>query len=456
MTKLAILAGTLSLAGACATDNDKMPQSQPPAPTAFKLRIDNIAPWTVLKSGVQLVKASGASGALASGDAVDITFTAGKKQNVSFAAMFGESNDWFFAPDVGGIALYDASGNPVSGDVTSQIKLWNAGTEIDQEPAVGDSTGPKQPSPDYGAPDPDPTIREVPVNVTLSDGSMFTRPQINQMIQATLIPGASGQFTLHLANVSTSTTLVTSQGMRSIHISPPVWAVHILPAPLFTVGQADRGQGLELVAESGRAAVLAGNLHELSGAATPISPGVFAVHHDPEPLYGLGQPDRGLGLEHQCEDGNNMALLEAMNGVASSGKIAQAGSFDIPVGASAKGAATPGNAFEIDLMGVPGDHVSFTTMFGMSDDWCFASQPEGIALFNDDGTAVNGEVTEEVGIYDAGTEVDEELAIGADTGPQQPMPNTGAADPVPQVREVAPSVYGVPASAHLRVTLTPQ
>jgi hypothetical protein len=456
MTKLAILAGTLALSGACATDNDKMPVPPAPTPTAFKLRIDNIAPWTVLKSGVQLVKTSGTAGALASGDAVDITFTAGKKQNISFAAMFGESNDWFFGPDVGGIALYDASGNPISGDVTSQIKLWNAGTEIDQEPAVGDATGPKQPTPDYGAPDPDPTVREIPLVVTLTDGSMFTRPATDQMIQVTLTPGASGQFTLHIANVSTSTTLVTSQGSRSIHISPPVWALHILPAPLFTVGQPDRGQGLELVAESGRSAVLASSLHELSGASTPISPGVFAVHHDPEPLYGLGQPDRGLGLEHQCEDGNNTALLSAMTGVATSGKIAQAGSFDIPVGASAKGAATPGNAFEIDLMALPGDRVSFATMFGMSDDWCFASQPDGIALFNDDGTAVNGEVTEQVGIYDAGTEVDEELAIGPDTGPQQPMPNTGAADPVPQVREVGTAVYGFPASAHLRVTLTPQ
>jgi hypothetical protein len=457
MKKLSMVVALVA-GGAC-TDDDKMavsPPPPPPTPTMFKLKIENIAPWTVLKSGLQATKTSGTTGALGPGDAMDITFTAGKKQAVSFAAMFGESNDWFFGPDVGGIALYDASGNPVSGDVTSQIKLWNAGTEIDQEPAVGDSTGPQQPSPDYGAPDPDPTVREIPKTVTLTDGSTFVRPDTDQMIAVSLTPGANRQFTLHIANVSTATTLVTSQGMRAIHISPAVWAVHIAPAPLFTVGQPDRGQGLELVAESGRGATLANAVGELTGAATPISPGVFVVHSGSEPLYGLGQPDRGQGLEHQAEDGNNAALLGAMTGVAATGAIARAGSFDIPVGATAKGAATPGHAFEVEIAGVPGDHVSFVTMFGMSDDWFFASEPDGIALFDDAGNPVNGEVSDHIGIYDAGTEVDEELAIGPDTGPQQPAPDTGAADPVGLVREVAAARYGQPATAHLRVTLTPE
>ena len=363
--------------------------------------------------------------------------------------MFGESNDWFFAPGPSGIALYDADGNPVSGDVTSQVSLWNAGTEIDQEPAVGDSTGPKQPAPDYGAPDPDPTVRQLAQNVTLSDGSTFALPDIAAMIKVTLTPGANGQFTLTIANVSTATTLVTSQGARGIHISPAVWALHTAPAPLFTPGSADRAQGLELVAESGRGAMLAAQLEELTGWATPISPGVFVVHTDPEPLYALGLADAGKGLEQLAESGNNTVLGGAMAHVAGM----NGGMFDVPVGATAKAAAKPGDAFELTVQGLPGDHVSFASMFGFSDDWFFATKPEGIALFDDLGNPVSGEVTEDVGIYDAGTEVDEEPAIGADTGPQQAMPDQGAVDPVHQVREAA---YAVPASAHLRVTLTPQ
>jgi hypothetical protein len=454
MHKLTLLASTLSLAAACTSD-EKM-GAPPPVPTNFVLRIANIAPWTVLKSGLQAQKIDGTSGALGPGDALEIQFTAGTKQFVSFAAMLGESNDWFFAPGPTGIALYDATGNPVSGDVTSQVSLWDAGTEIDQEPAVGDATGPRQPTPDYGAPDPVAMVRELGTNVMLSSGATFVRPATADMIQVTLTPGANRQFTLRIQNVSTTTTLVTSQGARAIHISPAVWALHIAPNPLFTPGAPDRGQGLELVAESGRGTMLAGVMNELSGVATPISPGVFAVHRAPEPLFGLGLADRGLGLEHLAEDGNNMAIADAMAGARDQGQLSLAGSFDIPVGATARGAATPGNAFELQIMGLPGDRLSFATMFGMSNDWVFASEPEGIALFDDDAMPTTGEVTEQVGIYDVGTEIDEELAIGPDTGPQQPMPNTGAADPVDQVREVPTSVYGVPASAHLRVTLIPQ
>jgi len=58
-------------------------------------------------------------------------------------------------------------------------------------------------------------------------------------------------------------------------------------------------------------------------------------------------------------------------------------------------------------------------------------------------------------IYDAGTELDQELAIGADTGPQQAGPDTGRPDPVAQVRALGASDYGRPASAHMRVTVEP-
>jgi hypothetical protein len=439
-----LLATMLFLLGACASDHKTTPDAPgAPTPTSFKLRIENVAPWTVLKSG------SAGTQALASGDSIDIAFTAGTKQYVSFAAMLGESNDWFFAPGPAGIALYDSAGNPVSGDVTSQVALWNAGTEIDQEPAVGDATGPNQPSPDYGAPDPDPTVRQLGQIVTLSDGSTFTLPAIDQMIKATLIPGANRTFTLHIVNVSTATTLVTSRGARAIHISPAVWALHIAPGPLFTPGQVDRGQGLELVAESGRVAMLTSAVHELTGWATPISPGVYAVHRDPEPLYALGVADRGDGLEQLAEAGDNTVLSASTARAA----VSAIGAFDMPVGAAAKAPAIPGGAFEISVSGVPGDRISFASMFGMSDDWFFASAPEGIALFDADGTAVNGEVTDQIRIYDAGTEIDEELAIGPDTGPQQAMPDQGAADPIRLVREAN---YPVAASSHLRVTLVPQ
>ena len=35
------------------------------------------------------------------------------------------------------IALFDASGRPISGDVSSALGLWDAGTEVNEEPGVG-------------------------------------------------------------------------------------------------------------------------------------------------------------------------------------------------------------------------------------------------------------------------------------------------------------------------------
>jgi hypothetical protein len=131
------------------------------------------------------------------------------------------------------------------------------------------------------------------------------------------------------------------------------------------------------------------------------------------------------------------------------------GGLTTPVGAQAPGAARPGVAFEGEVSVLPGDRLSFAMMFGMSNDWFFASDPDGIELFAPDGTPMSGDVTHMVNIYDAGTELDEELGIGPSTGPQQASFDSGLADPIHQVRAVG-SRYPFPASAHLRVTLTPR
>ena len=43
--------------------------------------------------------------------------------------MFVQSNDLFYAPASTGIALWDASGTPISGDLTDMIQLWDAGPD---------------------------------------------------------------------------------------------------------------------------------------------------------------------------------------------------------------------------------------------------------------------------------------------------------------------------------------
>ena len=55
----------------------------------------------------------------------------------NFATMFTESNDLFYSFNEDGIPLFKPNGDPVSGDVTHLVWLWDAGTEINQEPYIG-------------------------------------------------------------------------------------------------------------------------------------------------------------------------------------------------------------------------------------------------------------------------------------------------------------------------------
>jgi hypothetical protein len=437
MNRTALLA--VALCAGC--DDEVSGDDQPQTGTAasYVLRIENVAPWTMLKSGTQTTKTDGMQGPLGPGEGYDVTFTGNKGQAISFATMLGESNDWFFAPGPDGIPLFKPDGTPNTGDVTQYVKLWDAGTEIDQEPAVGDATAPRQPTPNYGAADPNHLVREVPRVATLTDGSTFTLPVNADMIRVTLTQLGDTEWKLHIKDTSTATTLMTSQGAMPVHLSPFAWSLHIMPAPLFTPGDRDRGQGLEKIAEDGPPDELGRSLAELSGFHTPLSPGVVVVHRSDEPLYTLGAQDRGEGLERIAEDGNPAELARSLMTDPSLAVVV----FDTPVGKTAPGPAMPGEAFEVALQAVPDeDKLSFATMFGMSNDWFFANQ---------DVTAHAGAL--DVALYDLGTEIDQEPDIGPFTAPQQPAPNTG---PVDETRSVRSARYTVPASQHVRVTLEKQ
>src|ERR1700740_769748 len=55
------------------------------------------------------------------GQSTSITFSAAKGEALTFSTMYGASNDLFFAPDNPGIQVYDTNGNPIDGDVSSQV-----------------------------------------------------------------------------------------------------------------------------------------------------------------------------------------------------------------------------------------------------------------------------------------------------------------------------------------------
>lgn len=90
-------------------------------------------------------------GPIGPGGSYEFTFTAAPKMKLFMTQMFGQSNDLFYAPDVAGIALFDAKGKAISGDITDKLILWDAGTEVNQEPGIGPDQAPRQKAPNTGA-----------------------------------------------------------------------------------------------------------------------------------------------------------------------------------------------------------------------------------------------------------------------------------------------------------------
>ena len=111
-----------------------------------------------------------------SGGAFEFEVGASTGMRLNLAFMFGQSNDLFYAPDEA-IELFDADGNPISGDFTGSFKLWDAGTEVNQAPGLGADQGPRQKGPNTGE-------AEKGVVKLVSDG--FTYPDTKSVLRVTI------------------------------------------------------------------------------------------------------------------------------------------------------------------------------------------------------------------------------------------------------------------------------
>ena len=97
--------------------------------------------------------------------------------------MLGQSNDLFYAPREEGIALFDATGKPIAGAITSQILLWDAGTEINEEPGLGLNQPAFEAAPNTG-PDEHGVVRPIS---ELKDG--FHYPTVAEVLRVTITVG---------------------------------------------------------------------------------------------------------------------------------------------------------------------------------------------------------------------------------------------------------------------------
>ena len=410
-----------------------------PAPsTQFTVRIENISPvFAYIASGVFAIPSdTDGPGPLPPGQSYGFSFEAPPGAKVSFATMFVQSNDLFYAPDEEGIALWDDAGNRISGDVTDQVMLWDSGTEVNQPIGTGADQAPRQSGANTGAADEDNTVR-----IAMGDDI----PAVDSVIRVTITPSedsATG-FGVQIENVWS--------GEQPQLLAPGVFAVHMGSAFLFSSGFPDTGEGLEALAEDGMPGALAEVLSASTGAPGILAPGVFALHQETGVLFTSGSPDRGEGLEALAEDGMPGALAGALAGNTD---VSVSGAFAIPEGADGPGPVITGGAYVFSFSASAGTRLSFATMFVFSNDLFFAPGEEGIALFGEDGTAIMGDITSMIQLWNAGTEVDQPLGVGPDQAPLQSGPNTGAPDPDNTVR-LATGAHIPAVDSIIRVTITP-
>src|SRR5262249_49130741 len=87
------------------------------APQIETLAVENVlASKPLVESGT--FQGTGSPALIMPGQSTTITFSAAKGEALSFATMYGWSNDLFFAPANPGIQVYDNTGTPIEGDVS--------------------------------------------------------------------------------------------------------------------------------------------------------------------------------------------------------------------------------------------------------------------------------------------------------------------------------------------------
>jgi hypothetical protein len=216
------------------------------------------------------------------------------------------------------------------------------------------------------------------------------------------------RFTVRIENVSTQSTLkLSSGGAMAIPLSPAVWAVHTARNPILIPGEVERGLGLKGLAEAGMAERFAANLGGVQGIVR------HGVSKEPVATAKASAPAS--------------PLLE------------------------------PGYHIEFTFEARPGDRFSFALMLGPSNDGLIATGADGIALFGMSGQPASGNVTAQVSLWDAGTEMNEEPGLGPNQGLRQTAPHAGDPERRP-VRPMSQAEFGQlwpPVSQIVRVTLQP-
>src|SRR6266404_3645150 len=183
-----------------------------------------------------------------------------------------------------------------------------------------------------------------------------------------------------------------------------------------------------------------------------LSPGLWVLNDKKSGLFTEGKP-ASKGLESQAEDGDPSGLVGLL--MMSHHASSLHGVFNTPIGMMGPGPIRPGDSVEFGFTANPAMKLSLTLMNGQSNDEFYAPDENGIALFDAKGAPFSGDITAKLILWDAGTEVNEELGIGPNQGPRQKGPNTGPDEHGVVTRAKSEASYTKNAEL-FRVTITPE
>lgn len=386
------------LAGLVFTSCSKDDDMKPSTGSMRTLTVENIVtPKLFVESGS--FKNMGESPIIQPGQSVSFKFKAGKGQALMFTTMYGKSKDWFFASQQPGIKLFNAQGKAMTGDVSSQVKLWDNGTK-------NDKTGASESNPII-------EVKGVDASKLLNVMLSYEEP--------------TSEFTLTIKNTSAGTGNETP-------FSPGIWAVStfdgnklLAEKPFFTPGEKSNPEMTD-IAQMGKIDKLKMKVEANTGIITGISPVLVVVYQgEKNPIYELGKNDPGMGLKDLAQKGNASKLQESLKKMKGVKGIYIAGMA--PVG--------PGQKVMTQYKAGDGDKLAFVTMFGFSNDWFYANEQ---AL----SAKLSGDITNKTALFDSGTGVDQypgagnrqALFGGTPQAENKPISKVGTTFPVPPVNKV--------------------
>lgn len=162
------------------------------------------------------------------------------------------------------------------------------------------------------------------------------------------------------------------------------------------------------------------NVSNASGTPTPFAPGTWAVHSADTGLFQTGQ-EASDGLEQLAEDGGGGTLADSIRGQTG---IASTGSFG-------QGPIGPGASASFTVTASPDDGgLSMASMLVQTNDVFVAPTDGPIPLFENGQPMEERDVTDQLGLFDAGTERNQAPWFGSNQAPRQSAKDTGPSEGV--------------------------